>query len=185
MTSYRTDAPRRDMVADCKARIFEVPGHGGCLLTEKAPNLDRYFHIGKEVLTFEGADEMVEEVKALLARPERRNEVARYGFERVCCDHTYERRFEELLRELSQRIPRRYALPVDWATFRAAEQSHHTEPALWMIRSLLVFAASLVWGKSRGPRAARRLVFELSWRLRGAWTYSASGWPGRMFYRES
>jgi hypothetical protein len=28
-------------------------------------------------------------------------------------------------------------------------------------------------------------VFELSWRLVGARTYSADGWPGRMFYKES
>jgi len=177
----RSDSASRQI----KARIFEVPGYGGCLLTEKAPNLDRYFHIGEEVLTFEGADEMVEQVKSLLSRPERRDEIARRGFDRVRRDHTYERRLDELLRELTQRIPRRCTLPVDWATFRAAEQSHHTGLALRMIRSLLVFVASLVWGKSRGPRAARRMAFEVSWRLRGTWTYGAAGWPGRMFYRES
>lgn len=168
-----------------KARIFEVQGYGGCLLTEKAPNLERYFRLEEEVVTFEGEDEMVEQVKTLLSCPERRDEIARSGFERVCRDHTYERRFEELLQELTCRIPRRCALPVDWAAFRAAAQNHHTGPAFRIIRSLLVQVFSLVWGKTRGPRAARRLAFELSWRLRGAWTYSAAGWPGRMFYRES
>jgi spore maturation protein CgeB len=168
-----------------KARIFEVPGYGGCLLTEKAPNLDRYFHIGEEILTFEGADEMVQQVNSLLSRPERRDEVARRGFDRVRRDHTYERRFDELLQELTHRVPRRTRIPINWEMFEAAVQGHRAGPALRMIRSLLVFVASLVWGKSRGPRAARRLVFELSWRLRGAWTYGAAGWPGRMFYRES
>ncbi|MGZ8383006.1 MAG: CgeB family protein [Nitrospira sp.] len=177
----RSDSASRQI----KARIFEVPGYGGCLMTEKAPNLDGYFRLGEEALTFEGADEMVEQVKALLSCPKRRDEIAHRGFERVLRDHTYERRFEELLGELTQRIPRRYVLPVDWATFPAAAQSHHTGPVLLIVRSLLVLVASLVWGKNRGPRAARRLVFELSWRLRGAWTYSAAGWPGRMFYRES
>ncbi|BFU90079.1 MAG: hypothetical protein NTAFB01_12660 [Nitrospira sp.] len=177
----RSDSAGRQI----KARIFEVPGCGGCLLTEKAPNLDRYFRVGEEILTFEGADEMIRQVKSLLSRPERRDEVARCGFERVRRDHTYERRFEELLRELTQRVSRRPRIPINWDEFEAAAQSHHTGTALRMARFLLVFVASLVWGNHRGPRAARRLAFELSWRLRGAWIYSAAGWPGRMFYRES
>lgn len=168
-----------------KARIFEVPGYGGCLLTEKAPNLDRYFHVGEEVLTFEGADEMVEQVKSQLASSERRDRIAERGFDRVRRDHTYERRFSELLLELTQRVPPRCALPVNWAMFQSAAQRHRTGPLLRIIRSVLISVASLVWGRSRGPRAARRLTFELSWRIRGVRTYTASGWPGRMFYRES
>lgn len=177
----RSDSASRQI----KARIFEVPGYGGCLLTEKAPNLDRYLRVGEEVLTFEGADEMVEQVKSQLASPERRDDIARRSFDRVRRDHTYERRFEELLRELTQRVPHRSRTPINWGAFEAAVQGHRRGPVLRLIRSLLVLAASLVWGKMRGPRAARRLAFELSWRLRGAWTYSAVGWPGRMFYRES
>jgi spore maturation protein CgeB len=168
-----------------KARIFEVPGYGGCLLTERAPNLDRYFSLGKEVSVFEGTSEMIDQVKTLLAYPERRDEIARSGFERVRRDHTYERRFEDLLRELTQRVPRRDRTSIQWAAFETAARGHRSRLTLRMIRFLMVFVACLVWGKHRGPRAARRLAFELSWRLRGAWTYSAAGWPGRMFYRES
>jgi spore maturation protein CgeB len=43
----------------------------------------------------------------------------------------------------------------------------------------------LVFGTQRGPRAARRLLFELPWRTVGARTYRASGLVGRLFYRES
>ncbi|MDF0668355.1 MAG: glycosyltransferase [Nitrospira sp.] len=177
----RSDPARRQI----KARIFEVPGYGGCLLTEKTPNLDQYFHIGEEVLTFEGADEVVEQVKSLLAHPERRDEIARRGFDRVRRDHTYGRRFEGILAELNERAARRPHQPIDWATFEAAADHHRRSPALKLIRAFLISVASVMFGKRRGPRAARRLTFELSWRLRGAWTYSAAGWPGRMFYRES
>jgi spore maturation protein CgeB len=100
-------------------------------------------------------------------------------------DHTYDRRFEEILADLTGRVVRRSHHPIDWVAFEAAAKQHHLSPGLKMIRSFLVSAASMVFGKRRGPRAARRLAFELSWRLRGVWTYSAAGWPGRLFYHES
>ena len=168
-----------------KARVFEVPGCGGCLMTEQAPHLDRYFQVGEEILTFEGCDELVSTVKSLLAHPERRDAIARQGFERVRLDHTYDRRFEELFSELFKRIGQRPRHPTAWPEFEAVALRHRLSPFLALLRTVIVACASMFWGKQRGPRAARRLVFEMSWRFFGSYTYSATGWPGRMFYRES
>jgi spore maturation protein CgeB len=41
-----------------------------------------------------------------------------------------------------------------------------------------------VFGRDRGRRAARRLVYEMAWRCQGETAYSAGGWTGRMFFRE-
>lgn len=168
-----------------KARIFEVPGYGGCLLTERAPNLDQYFRIGEEILTFEGCGELVAGVKTLLANPERRDSIAQCGFERVSKEHTYDRRFDHLLTEVNRRVSLRPRRSVNWLEFEAAENQHQFGLGMKAVRAILVRCARLIWGKRRGPRAARRMIFELSWRLAGAQTYSASGWPGRMFYKES
>lgn len=168
-----------------KARVFEVPGYGGCLLTERAPGLERYFRIEEEILSFEGEDELVREVKTLLASPDRRDQVAQKGFERVRREHTYDRRFDEMLSALTCRVAKQPRLPMGWSVFEVAAEGHRLGPVLTMLRSLLIGLASIIWGRQRGPRAARRLAFELSWRLRGAWTYRAAGWPGRFFYRES
>jgi len=178
---------RRSDQADrqIKARVFEVPGYGGCLLTEQAPHLDRYFRVGDEILTFEGSDELVRNVKYLLAHPERRDAVARRGFERVSQEHTYDRRFEELLRELVKRVGQRRRSSLAWSEFDAVSSRHRVGPILTLLRTVLVTFGTMFWGKQRGPRAARRIVFEMSWRLLGAHTYTASGWPGRMFYKES
>jgi spore maturation protein CgeB len=62
---------------------------------------------------------------------------------------------------------------------------HRPTFGLRVLKAILVFPLSLLFGKRRGARAARRLLFELSWRVAGAKTYRASGWPGRLFYRES
>lgn len=168
-----------------KARIFEVPGYGGCLLTERAPNLDRYFRIGEEILTFEGCGELAGAVKTLLANPDRRDMIAQCGFERVSREHTYDRRFDHLLTEVNRHVSPRPRRSVNWLEFEAAASRHSCGPGLRAVRAILVRCARLIWGERRGPRAARRMMFELSWRLAGARTYAAAGWPGRMFYKES
>ncbi len=168
-----------------KARVFEVPGYGGCLLTEQAPDLERYFHVGEEILTFEGPDDLVGAVKSLLADSDHRDAIARRGFERVSREHTYDRRFNELLEVLGRQFVQRPRVSIDWPEFEAAASRHRFGPALKMLRTVIVACTTLFWGKQRGPRAARRMVFEQSWRLFSAHTYTAAGWPGRMFYKES
>jgi spore maturation protein CgeB len=168
-----------------KARIFEVPGAGGCLLTESARDLEKYFRPGEELIVFDGLEELVERIRFFLAHPEQRDAVASRGFERVRTEHTYDRRFAALLEPLAQRPTSRSLRPIDWPAFEHVAERHRLDLRLTLLRTLCVSCARLIWGKRRGPRAARRLAFELSWRLRGAWTYSAAGWPGRMFYRES
>jgi spore maturation protein CgeB len=49
---------------------------------------------------------------------------------------------------------------------------------------LIVACGILLFGKKKGPRAARRLVYEISWRIFREKTYSASGLPGRMFPKQ-
>lgn len=168
-----------------KARVFEVPGYGGCLLTEQAPGLECHFRIGEDILTFEGHEELVAAVRYLLAHPEQRDEIARRGFECVNKNHTYDRRFEELLGVLHRQVTQGPRSSIDWLEFDAAARRHRFGSTLKLLRGLLVAGASLFWGKQRGPRVARRLVFEISWRFFGSHTYTAAGWPGRMFYRES
>ncbi len=168
-----------------KARVFEVPGAGGCLLTEPAQYLEKYFRIGEEIIVFDGPEELTERINYFLANPEQRDAIACRGFERVRMEHTYDRRFEELLENLAQRVIQRPIRSIDWPIFEQVASRHKIGPWLAWFRTLCVSCAALIWGKRRGARAARRLAFELSWRLRGAWTYGAAGWPGRMFYRES
>jgi len=168
-----------------KARVFEVPGYGGCLLTEETPHLERYFNKGEEILTFEGSDDLVRTVKSLLVEPERRDGIARRGFARVSTEHTYDRRFADVVGELLRRNDQRPRQPIDWPSFEAAARRHSRGVLLRALSAIAVFCTGLLWGRQRGPRVARRIVFELSWRLCGKRTYTAAGWPGRMFYKES
>ncbi len=168
-----------------KARVFEVTGSGGCLVTEAAPDLDRYFHLGEEVVVFEGVNDLANKIRELLAHPEKRDAIARRGHERVRAEHSYDVRFRDVFDDLTRRVPSRPVQPIDWVAFESAAAKHSCGSGLHLLRTVLVMLGTLVWGRQRGPRAARRFAVELSWRVFGRWLYSSSGWPGRMFYKES
>jgi spore maturation protein CgeB len=175
-----------------KARTFEVPGAGGFLLTEWAEDLDRYYTPGREIATFRDLDELEDKIRHYLAHPTERDAIARAGHERTRSEHTYDQRLAEVLefalRQREEYFAGRDVSPtgqIDWARFEEATQSHRMDRKLLLLKRALVAACSVVWGPVRGPRAARRLVFELSWRMAGARTYSAAGLPGRMFYSVS
>jgi spore maturation protein CgeB len=170
-------------VNQIKARTFEVPGAGGFLLTEGAPGLDKYYTPDKEVAVFDGLKDLVEKAKYYLSHPEERDAIAKSGFDRTKREHTYDLRMKEVID---------FALKAkeEWVkmgphppppSFEETCLRHRLTLILRLLRFILTTGAAVVWGPVRGQRAARRLVFELSWRLAGERTFSAVGWPGRMF----
>ena len=62
-----------------------------------------------------------------------------------------------------------------------AATRHALNPIVNLTRKLLVTACSLIFGVDKSIIAARRISFELSWRLLGHQTFTARGWVGRMF----
>jgi len=172
-----------------KARVFEVSGAGGFLLTENAMHLSDYYRPGEEIETFDSRDELADKIRYYLDRTDLRDRIAVAGHERTRREHTYTRRFAALL---DKAMTMRSATRTQSVPPRVADESfeslcvrHRVTPPLRLLRTLLSAPARMLFGAQRGPRAARRVLFELSWRLAGAHTYSAAGWPGRVFYRES
>jgi spore maturation protein CgeB len=92
--------PKGPQPQQIKGRNFEVPGCGGFLLTERVPYLERYFELGREVASYEGPDDLVEQVGYWLAHEDERAAVAEAGYRRVLAEHTYDHRFEEIFKRL-------------------------------------------------------------------------------------
>jgi spore maturation protein CgeB len=176
-----------------KARVFEVPGCGGFLMTEYAQDMENYFKLEKELVLFHSLDVLEEKIRYFLANPARRDQIAMAGHLRTRHSHTYDRRFEILLNAVGNMKINRLKKSdrpaekqnINDEKFDRLERAHQPTTYLNLLRQALVIPCNLVWGRYRGPRAARRILFELSWRLCGKKTYSASGWPGRLFYHES
>lgn len=166
-----------------KARIFEVPAVGGMLLSEAAPHLEDYFVPGTEIARFSDESQLLTEVRLLLENSTRRDAIAQAGHVRAAREHTYTQRLGNLLDQLGSITagPR----TIDWPVFEKVAARHEIGWQCKLLRSLLVLPCTFVWGSERGPRAARRALFEASWRLLGRHTYTAAGLPGRLFYRQS
>jgi spore maturation protein CgeB len=173
-----------------KARTFEVPGAGGLLLTEWAEGLDEYYEPDKEILTFKNIDDLAKKVQYITNNPKERDRIATAGFLRTEKHHTYEQRMDEIFSFALDFCRQKVAgtTPETIQPDRALVDiypKHVCSFSLKILRSILVVGFSIIWGKNRGPRAARRLIYETSWRLYGVKTYSASGLPGRMFFHET
>ena len=156
-----------------KARTFEVPGAGGFLLTDTAPGIEEFFELGEEIVCFEDIPDLAKKIRFYLDNLHIRDRVAERGFSRAARCHTYDARLAELLNfSVSSPVP---LVHTDW-TLRARHRL-----LLSVIRRLIVFLGYLFFGRNKGKRAAKRLIFEMSWRLQGARAFSSKGWPSRIF----
>lgn len=168
-----------------KARTFEVPGAGGFVLTEPAEGLARYFDLETEVATYATADDLASKIGFYLSHPAERDAMAQRAHARVAREHTYRARLPALF-DLAMRNAAARRSRKDWAlapsALDGAIKRHAVGPVLKAVSTGLMGLSRVAFGPIVGPKAARRLVHEASWRLSGARTYRAAGLPGRMFY---
>lgn len=165
-----------------KARTFEVPGAGGFLLTEDVPGLASVYKLGKEIDVFRSLDQLTEKCHYYLANPEIRDCIAQAGFERTAREHTYEARLKGLLDlALERRSQLQAPHSISPVSMNAAYRAHELTLLPRLFRRVLVRFCQIIWGKERGLKAARRLTFEISYRLVGARTFTAKGIPGKLF----
>jgi spore maturation protein CgeB len=162
-----------------KARCFEVPGAGGFLLTEAVDGLARYYQLDEEVVVFYDEKELVKKIQHYLSCPDLRDSIAMAGYRRTLADHLYEHRLTEIL-NFASTIPVSNS-GINVPDLTVAVNKYRNAGLLRLARCFIEAVTCILFGRTRATRAARRLVFELSWRLAGRHTFTASGWPGRMF----
>jgi spore maturation protein CgeB len=85
-------------------RLYETTGVGSLLVTEAAPNLADLFEPGREVVTYESADDLVEKLLHYSAHEDEARAIATAGHARTLSEHTYEQRLAELSGLLSSRF---------------------------------------------------------------------------------
>jgi hypothetical protein len=83
-----------------KLRDFEVPLAGGFYLVEEAPDHRELFDVGREIVTWQSIEELIDKSRYYLARENERRAIAAAGQRRALKDHTWAKRFNDLFRTL-------------------------------------------------------------------------------------
>ena len=88
-------------------RLYEATGAGALLLTDQGSNLGDLFEPGREIVTYESADDLIEKLRHFDANEEERLRIASAGKARTFAEHTYADRIAELNSILADRLERR------------------------------------------------------------------------------
>jgi spore maturation protein CgeB len=88
-------------------RLYEATGAGALLITDRGSNLTELFEPGREVVVYDGADDLVDKVRHYLTAPTERVAIARAGQARTLREHTYAHRIAELAAMLEARVGKR------------------------------------------------------------------------------
>ena len=78
-------------------RIWDGLGSGGFLLTNYQAELPYYFEEGRDLVCFDGVDDLREKVGYYLTHEDERQEIARNGYEKVREKHSYIERIQTIL----------------------------------------------------------------------------------------
>jgi hypothetical protein len=87
-------------------RLFEATGSGALLITENYENLPEIFEPGREVVTYESTDDLVEKIRHYLEHEDERIQIARAGQARTLSEHTFAQRMRVLAGMLESHLDR-------------------------------------------------------------------------------
>jgi spore maturation protein CgeB len=79
-----------------KGRDFEIPMSGGLYLTERHPELERFYELDKEIVAYTDFDDLVEKIQYLLSNSEQAEAIRKEGRQRALKEHSWEMRFEKI-----------------------------------------------------------------------------------------
>lgn len=169
-----------------KARTFEVLGYGGFLLTGSHPFLSRYYEIDAEIVAFDDLQDLIQKINFYLANLALRDKIALAGYQRTANEHTYQHRLQSIITHIAPLHQTHSDQPtvIDWLAFDKIALTNQQGKLGAALVALYSKPFELILGKTRGRRAARRLVHELSWRFRGEKAYSATSVVNRYFYKD-
>jgi spore maturation protein CgeB len=76
-------------------RLFELPGNGVMQISDGGRHLSAFYDVGKEIVRYDGGDDLVAKISYYLDHPEERRRIALNGFRAVMARHRLARRMSE------------------------------------------------------------------------------------------
>jgi hypothetical protein len=105
----------RSVNNDVNMRFFEAMGAGAVLLTDRivGNGAEDLFDEGRHYLTYSGEDDLVQLSRALLADPERIQQIGQEAFHHIMKTHTYQHRVDEMVTKLQSAAKQTCQSPSD------------------------------------------------------------------------
>ena len=167
----------RGLNKQTKARVFEVTGSGGFLLTEKSDNLLNFFNLS-QISIFNNKEELFTNIKKILNNIKMRDEMVKSSFYKSKI-YTY----SSIINKIIKQIKAKKIKPNNkFLNFKNQKDLSFIEKSFLKIYKLLSFTAfKLIFDKKKSLKLSRRILFEIEWRIRKEKTYSKTGWCFNIF----
>jgi len=91
----------RSIISGIPLRAFDIMGAGGFLLTNYQSDFLEFFVPDEDFVYFDSKYDMMEKIEYYLAHEEERAEIAANGYKKICENHTYKHRVDEMLSYLN------------------------------------------------------------------------------------
>lgn len=89
-----------ERILQVRLRDFEVPMSGGFYMVEYMEELAEFFEIGKEVVCYDGPQDLADKIKYYLAHDDEREQIRKAGYQRCLRDHTWQKRLGTAFQEM-------------------------------------------------------------------------------------
>lgn len=83
-----------------KARNFEIPYYGGFQLADYVPFIEKYYHVGREVVCYSQVNEAISLSRYYLENDTEREALKKEAIARARNEHTYRHRFSEIFQQI-------------------------------------------------------------------------------------
>ena len=88
----------RNIADDINYRTFETLGCNTFILTNETPGLNQLFEIGKNIITYNNENDLLDKIKFYLENDSEREQTTKLGYEHVTNNHTFFNRADLLLK---------------------------------------------------------------------------------------
>ena len=89
-----------ERIVQVRLRDFEVPMSGGFYLVEYMEELEEFYEIGREIVCYDGPEDMADKVRYYLAHDSEREQIRQAGRARCLRDHTWQKRFQSAFAQM-------------------------------------------------------------------------------------
>ena len=160
-----------------KARVFEVTGSGGFLLTERSDNLLNFFSLN-QISIFDDKEQLLTNIKKILKNIKIRDRMVKSSSKKA---KIYS--YSSIINKIINQIRKAKIKPnKKFLYIKNSKNLSFVETFLLKIYKFLSFAVCvLIFDKNKSLKISRRILFEIEWRIRKEKTYSKTGWCFNLF----